>query len=69
MHARLIKKPLGNLQRGFLLETAKALELPNINKAEPHLLTSLKHTFQILKKHWFSAPEIYIIPRSKKKKK
>lgn len=37
MHARLIKKPLGNLQRGFLLETAKALELPNINKAQSHI--------------------------------
>lgn len=31
------KMSLGNLQRGFLLDTAKALELYNINKAQGHI--------------------------------
>lgn len=29
--------PSGNLQRGFLLDIAKALELRNINKAQGHM--------------------------------
>lgn len=31
------KMPLGNLQRGFLLNIAKALELHNISKAQGHV--------------------------------
>lgn len=66
----LIKKPLGNLQRGFLLDTAKALELRNISKAQSHIyLPAWSIPFRLYKSTDFLLPKSTLIPVKKKEEK